>query len=378
MLPTIEYGSTKLGKMRVETAIDEKTKRSVVSAVVVDDEVLAPSDRFWTSLYVRYGFGKSFFDFFSYEEVFTRIASVTPQDRLRFCVERDPASGKGQLLAVSSPSRPIIHYEDLSSILSQYQGERISYHDGIVESHHLPRQGQNKFQIAGDNFSNRFVMRTPVDGYGRPCIYLAMLREVCSNGMIGMSPVFRSEISMGRGSNKSIFSLTRAMEGFNNDEGYAALRQRFESASASWASVYEAVSLYKVLAKVAGQSRVGSDGVALTHRSRETTESIMNSFHKLTGDVSQLYGLANLDSLSAKRQRMLPVNCKVYDLLNFATEVATHLVVGRASHRLQAWVGTLVSSEFDLEGTADRYGDFLDFFTDENTRKALDGPAGLN
>ena len=38
----------------------------------------------------------------------------------------------------------------------------------------------------------------------------------------------------------------------------------------------------------------------------------------------KLYGLANLDTLSPKRQRTLPVDCKVYDLLNFATEIATH------------------------------------------------------
>ena len=41
--------------------------------------------------------------------------------------------------------------------------------------------------------------------------------------------------------------------------------------------------------------------------------------------VPELYRrLANVDTLSAKRQRTLPAACKVYDLLNFASEVATH------------------------------------------------------
>ena len=44
----------------------------------------------------------------------------------------------------------------------------------------------------------------------------------------------------------------------------------------------------------------------------------------MTGDLQRIYGMANLDALSVKRQRTLPAACKVYDLLNFASEVATH------------------------------------------------------
>lgn len=55
----------------------------------------------------------------------------------------------------------------------------------------------------------------------------------------------------------------------------------------------------------------------------------------MTGDTSRLYGLANLDALSAKRQRTLPVRCKVYelckvyDLLNFAPATAPGATRGR-------------------------------------------------
>ena len=69
--------------------------------------------------------------------------------------------------------------------------------------------------------------------------------------------------------------------------------------------------------------------------------SVLSAFHAMTGDVSQIYGLANVDALSVKRQRTLPVNCRVYDLLNFASELATHHATGSGSRTLQGWIGTL-------------------------------------
>src|SRR5690242_21369888 len=48
---------------------------------------------------------------------------------------------------------------------------------------------------------------------------------------------------------------------------------------------------------------------------------------------------SNLDALSAKRQRTLPARCKVYDLLNFASEVATHHATPAGERGLQGFVG---------------------------------------
>jgi hypothetical protein len=81
----------------------------------------------------------------------------------------------------------------------------------------------------------------------------------------------------------------------------------------------------------------------------------------MTGDVSQLYGLANPDSLSAKRQKTLPVRCTVYDAMNFATEVATHYAKPEGARQLNAWVGGLISEEYDMENTKDSFTEFADF-----------------
>ena len=88
---------------------------------------------------------------------------------------------------------------------------------------------------------------------------------------------------------------------------------------------------------------------------------ITRSFEGMTGSPTLLYGLANPDALSTKRQRTLPVNCTVYDALNFATEVATHHADPSAARQLQAWVGETISGEYDMEGTRDKFTEFKDF-----------------
>ncbi|QDT15416.1 DUF932 domain-containing protein [Alienimonas californiensis] len=384
--PRIEYGVASVGDLRVELeeCDDSRSRAPKVAAVYVNDEPLRPSGRFWTSFFMRFGIGKSVFNYFDHAEVFERLAARSPSDRLRFAVERNE-QGAGSLLAVSNPTKAVVKHDDLRELLHRYDGDRVTYHNGVVESHHAPRVG-HRFHVSGDAFANRFVVRTPVDGFGQPNIYLSLLREVCSNGMIGEAPAFRSQLALGKGDDEVTYTLSRALDGFNNDEGYAALRQRFESAAESWASVHEAAGLYNLLAKLTGgggsgsngggPSNFGTDGASADglFERRDLGTHLLKRFHQTTGDVTRLYGLANADALSAKRQKTLPVKCKVYDLLNFATEVATHHAGPAHARRLHAWAGELVSGEYDLEGTADQYGDFQDFFVNDDAAKPTDNP----
>lgn len=66
---------------------------------------------------------------------------------------------------------------------------------------------------------------------------------------------FRSTLALGRGNDDVIYSIVRAWDGCGNDEGYAALRQRFEAAAKSWASVYDAQSLYRLAVTIDGFQR---------------------------------------------------------------------------------------------------------------------------
>src|SRR5262249_51892556 len=161
-----------------------------------------------------------------------------PSDKLRYCVQRDEA-GEGTLMGVTNPTAASITYDGLLDVLEKYDTKAMRYNNGVLTSEHAPRINPT-FQVSGDGFQNKFIIDTPIDGYGRPAVYLSMMRLICANGLIGYSPTFRSELPTGKGENGVAFVLERVLEGFNNEEGYAALRQRFESATRSWASVNEA------------------------------------------------------------------------------------------------------------------------------------------
>ncbi|MDA8746474.1 DUF932 domain-containing protein, partial [Rubripirellula amarantea] len=189
-----------------------------------------------------------------------------------------------------------------------------------------------------------------IDGYGHPRLFLSMLRLICSNGMVGYSRAFRSDIPIGKEMNHCI---TRALHSFDNGDGYAALRQRFESAQNSWASVHECLQFGALLDKLSREGQL-------------TQYGLLSSFRTVAGDLGELYGLANIEALSDKRRRILPSQARVYDVLNFASEVATHHAKAEGANRIQAFLGSLISEEYDLEGTAEDAAEFDDFFVDSS------------
>lgn len=362
MSTRFEYGVARIKDLQAQTSVDH-AGRTGVDGLLLEGRPVRPSKRFWASLHQRFGFTDNIFRYFTHEEVFRRISEVAPNDSLRWCLEVDE-DGDGRLLAVTNPSAALIAHDDLRELLDRYGAQDVRYAEGVVTSRHAPRLNP-VFEVAGDGFQNKYVLDTPIDGFGRPSVYLSLLRLVCSNGAVGYSPAFRSELGVGKGDDGVAFTLTRVLDGFNNEDGYAALRQRFEAATKSWASVSEVRRLYKALARLHNQGQVqgpaarpkGGDGASETDGS-----PLFHNFHKMTGDLSQIYGLANLDTLSVKRQRTLPAACKVYDLLNFASEVATHHATEIGSRSVQAFIGDLISGEYDLEGTVDQFTDWRDFF----------------
>ena len=89
-----------------------------------------------------------------------------------------------------------------------------------------------------------------------------------------------------------------------------------------------------------------------------TEHGLPARFRRVAGNLLELYGLANLDALTQKRRRILPAPCRVYDLLNFASEVATHHADANGAQALQAQLGSWISDEYDLEGSARDGEDF--------------------
>lgn len=346
---SFDYGRACVRDLKLVGQRGFKSGKVSMTGIEVGGTQAVPTRRFWKSFFARFNISDNVFRYFEPGEVFERVSARAPDDKFRYCLERG-GEGPARLLAVSSLRRPLITHDEISGLVVRRRGAGAKYDNGVVSSTHTPRSGERTFEIGGDRFQHQFVMETPVDGFGQPKIYLSFLRMICSNGAIGYTRAFRSDISQGKDLSHCI---ARALDSYDNGDGYAALRQRFESAQRSWASVRECVELYKTLVK-------------LNERKQLRRGTLLRDLERLGGNLYELYGLANLDALSVKRQRVLPARCRVYDLLNFASEAATHHAIGAGSRALQAYLGSLISEEYDLEGTAQTAAEFSDFFINSN------------
>lgn len=371
----IQYKTCKISDLVATT--ETVAGKSRVKTIAIDDQPMKPSDRFWQSMFSLFGFNKTIFRYFSHAETFDRISQVAKNDRIRVCIQDDNDSTTGNItmLGCSNPKKPVVAYDDIMELLEKKKPVAdtdkggIDYHNGIVRSNHKPAYAAD-WEVGGDLFSNRYVMDTPIDGYGKPSIYLSVLRAVCVNGAVMSAPAFRAMLNLGRGESDYTLPITRAMDSYNNEDGYLAVRQRIGSAQKSWASIAETQKLYKALQKAHSNGGIelnvdylknvkGWDGAKTQDNS-----PLMRAYNEMVGDITKVYGLANLDALSAKRQRALPAPCKVYDLMNFATEVASHHATPTGARIVQAFVGDLVAGgqEYDLEGTVDKFSDYRDLF----------------
>jgi hypothetical protein len=204
MTQHFEYGVSRICDLQAQTTRNARGQTEVAH-LLLDGRPLRPTPRFWNSLHQRFGFTGNIFRYFRHDEVFQRISEVAPNDRFRWCVESDNRGG-GRLLAVTNPASALVQHNDLLELLTRYEAEKVTYTNGIVRSLHTPRAGDT-FPIAGDDYQNKYVIDTPIDGFGRPQVYLSLLRLICSNGAVAYTPVFRSEINVGRGSTDTAFAL---------------------------------------------------------------------------------------------------------------------------------------------------------------------------
>ena len=341
----IRYGFANLKELKVHRHDNEQNPKKSRVTIELEGEQYQPTGRFWRSFFNRYKISDSVFRYFSHEEVFQRISSVVKADDFRYCVE-ERQKGNHSLLALSNPERTVIRSGTVQEVVRSYGSLGTEYHEGFVTSTHAPRSGEFNYKIGPDEFKNQYVLKTPIDGFGEPQIFLSLLRLVCANGAIGYTPAFRSEIRTGKDPEHAI---SRALSCFDNAKGYSTMAARFEAAQSSWASLHEIQRVYGQIVK-------------LKFADPEFGSTALNRLYELTGRPQEMYGLANLDALSEKRQKVLPAKCRVYDLLNFVTEIATHHVDHDQALRLQALTGTFLSDDYDLEGSADHVQSFADLF----------------
>ena len=84
---TIPLNKVQLDLVKMEDATPEQRSTAqgsnylfqggkMIKSVLIDDEPITPSGRFWSSLYSRFNLNKAFFKFFDHQEVFDRIVDI--------------------------------------------------------------------------------------------------------------------------------------------------------------------------------------------------------------------------------------------------------------------------------------------------------------
>ncbi len=365
VIPTIQYRTADIGDIRVDESFADArphrtrldTRAGVAGAgarprlaprsLLLGGEKVIATDRFWTSLFRRCGFNDSVFRYFSTDEVFQRVSERDSGSGIRFAIEHG-LCGTPKLLGVSSPRAAMLTLSDAMSVIQSNGGEQVRYTDGRLYSTHVPVDGVGAFRLGPDRFEQRFSLEVPVDGLGAPAIHVMLLRLICQNGAVAMQRALRSDVRMGE---RPDHSLDRALTSFGNADGFSAMRQRFESAQRSWASLEEVRSLEAILSH---------GGWAGGDRAPERR----TAWGRMTGDLHGIYGITALEGISPKRRRLLPARCRMYDLLNFASEVSTHHAPAGLARKLDGWIGDAIVDEFDLEGSAKDVSEFEALFTE--------------
>ncbi len=253
---------------------------------------------------------------------------------------------------------------EIITVLNRLDTKRIEYVNGIIISRHTPRF-EADFDISGDKHSSRLTLESPVDGYGKPSIWLSFLREACVNGAVAYHKNFKTQINYGS-KDAAAYTVERVMQAYNNEDGYIALKNRLENAQKSWSSIYEVRKLAKLIWKLENQSfkdeYIKDTYPGVTDLGKDKLRNdILQQLYILTGNIREIYGVVNIDSISEKKMKGLPTQAKVYDLLNFATEAASHWLRPTAARIFQGYFGSLVSQDYDLEGSAERVKEFKDF-----------------
>jgi hypothetical protein len=323
---TTAWTDVKLNDGRISRKLD---------SIKFEDKTYSVTNRFIVSVCSKFGMGPNIFNLFTPAEVFERLQAVEPRTRVRIATEGNIA------LAASTPSKAFIDFGTTMDVLSKTHNlpklMNIEYKEGIITA---TMKMSQEWEVNGDKFVQAFTMYSPVDGYGMPNIYLSLNRVISGATFTILSKAFRSEVQLGVDVNNVSIPMNRVLESFNNEEGFMAIRQRLEAAHKSYASLHEVDRLQQVLYNSVNTSQAAAFA------------AVFDSYAKMTGDASRKYGIAGEKSISSKKSRLLPMNCTIADLMNFASETADKFrsLISRPQS-IATWIGNVLENEYDLEGS---------------------------
>ena len=185
--------------------------------------------------------------------------------------------------------------------------------------------------------------------------------------MIAKAKLFKSSIKLGNKIDTNIPQMIQFIESFNNEKAYEAVQSRLKSAMRSPASLDEIYRLSSIL----DDEKFATIHTNAKYAKNDTNIIIdsdqLRALRKLSGDEADRYGLISLASLDKKRRQKLSSNTTVYNLLNYASELATHYATENKQRQiLYAWIGDMIGNEYDLEGILDKDEEPIDLFLSIN------------
>ncbi len=303
---------------------DEK----VLHGILVDGERYKVSQRFLKGLATRMKVSLAIFNLFTPQEVITRSAQRQPDLAMRMTVDRQKkvalglVEDKGNTLPINS----VVGY-----LRQDPRTQNIDYEDGVLRATLDMKDG---WDIPGDSeYKVQLSCQIPVDGMAQPEINLATFRLVCSNGAVAEESVFRSKLEF---KDNSGMHFNRLLQSFNNKNGMEMLHQRLLDANTTKASVAELLEVDSLLRRLVSE--------------RKNQMLLREKLLELGDNPCARYGVTDLTNIGEKKRSLLPVGCSVADLLNFASELATHhRNLLTSTGPLNAYHGRMLAKSFDLE-----------------------------
>lgn len=305
-----------------------------LKAIRVDGEEYAVTPRFLRGLALRLHVPQSVFRLFPPPEVLSRAARVQPELPLRLTVDRRERKALGLVEREGAPL-PVAQIERV--LRGDPRLLEFSYADGELSG--LLDMGE-EWDVPDDSaYRMRIRCRVPVDEMTEPEIHLATFRQVCSNGLVAEVAAFRSKMQV---KDRGGAHFARLLSSFSNPQGVEMLRHRLLAARATKASIGELMEL---------------DDLFREHLAdRREQMLVREALMERAGNPCVRYGVADLSSIGQKKRALLPAECSVGDLLNMASEIATHhrrRVRADEASAFDVYAGSLLARPFDLE---DLYG----------------------
>jgi hypothetical protein len=257
-----------------------------------------------------------------------RAAEKQPDLSLRVTVDTE----QGQALGLTPNKGLPMPIKFIENVLHDDRRlQEVEYGNGVLSA---LLDLDDPWEVPNDStYHVRVRCRVPVDGVGMPDMSLATWRQVCSNGAVAESPLFRTKMEIRDNSGEH---FRRLLASFSNPSGVEALQSRMGEAAGTKASVGEVILLEGMIKRSVANTR---NQMLLRERLDE-----------IAGNPCVRYGVTDLANIGQKKRPLLPVGCSVADLLNFASELVTHHAeLLKPDSTLHSFAGTLLSKGFDLE-----------------------------